>query len=106
MKSTNFGRNWSLLDKAPQGIEFVGVAPSDPNEVLAEIGGKGFMASRDGGVTWQNANAGIHDRNFNASTVRIAPSNPQVAYTGAWGLHFYATHDGGRHWTEVASLTR
>lgn len=103
-RSTDGGKNWKMLGKAPAGVEFLGLAPSDPNEVLAEVGGKGFYATYNGGASWQRASSGIHDTDFNASTVRIAPSKPNVAYTGAWGLHFYATHDGGRHWTEVSTL--
>jgi photosystem II stability/assembly factor-like uncharacterized protein len=104
IKTADGGRSWRQLGSAPTGIEFVGVSPSDPNEILAEVAGSGFRASYDGGITWRNANRGIHDRDFNASTVRIAPSSPNVVYTGAWGLHFYASHDGGRHWTQTATL--
>jgi photosystem II stability/assembly factor-like uncharacterized protein len=104
IKTADGGRSWRQLGSAPTGIEFVGVSPSDPNEILAEVAGSGFRASYDGGLTWRNANRGIHDRDFNASTVRIAPSSPNVVYTGAWGLHFYASHDGGRHWTQTATL--
>jgi photosystem II stability/assembly factor-like uncharacterized protein len=105
-KTSNDGRSWSTLSRAPIGLEFIGVAPSDPKEVIGEVATKGFYVTRDGGATWQSANSGIHDKSFNASTIRVAPSAPKIAYTGAWGLHFYATHDGGRHWVETASLKR
>jgi photosystem II stability/assembly factor-like uncharacterized protein len=104
LRTNNGGRTWVTLHKAPIGVEFVGLAPSDPNELLAEVSGKGFYATYDEGATWQRANAGIHDTNFSASTVRVAPSTPTVAYTGAWGLDVYATHDAGRHWVKVATL--
>lgn len=103
LRTANDGRTWMTLHKAPTGVEFVGLAPSDPNEVLAEVSGKGFYATYDGGMTWQRAK-GIHDTDFSASTVRVAPSTPNVAYTGAWGLDFYATHDAGKHWFKVATL--
>jgi photosystem II stability/assembly factor-like uncharacterized protein len=103
-RSTNDGLSWKLLDRAPQGLQFIGVAPSSPNEVIANVAGKGFYASHDGGLSWQPANQGIHDTKFTSSTVRIAASSPSIAYTGAWGLHFYASHDGGRHWTETSTL--
>jgi photosystem II stability/assembly factor-like uncharacterized protein len=105
-KTSNDGKTWTTLSKAPIGLEFIGVAPSDANEVIGEVSGQGFYATRDGGRSWQRANTGIHDTNFNSSTVRVAPSSARVAYTGAWGLHFYATHDGGRHWVETASLKK
>ncbi len=104
-RTTDGGKSWTTLSTAPAGVEFMGLAPSNPNEMLAEVGGKGFYASYNGGTTWQRANTGIRDTNFNASTIRIAPRAPNVAYTGAWGLHFYATHDAGRHWTQVSTLT-
>jgi hypothetical protein len=104
-RSLNAGRTWSLLSKVPVGVEFLGVAPGDANEVLAEVGGKGFFVSHDAGKSWTHA-AGIHDTNFNASTVRVAPTAPSIAYTGAWGVHLYATHDGGLHWTQVAYLKK
>ena len=106
LKSTNNGRTWSPLGNAPAGIEFLGLSPSNPREVIAEVAGKGFVASHDGGATWRPANSGIHDRNFNASTVRVAPSAARIVYTGSWGLHFYASHDGAQHWTETATLIR
>ena len=102
-KSSNGGRSWKPLPKAATGIEFIGVSPSDPREIIAEVANQGFVASHDGGATWHAAN-GIHDTNFNASTVRVAPSSPNVAYTGSWGIHFYASHDGGRHWSKTSTL--
>lgn len=104
VRSVSGGSSWAVLSHAPIGIEFLGVAPSNPAEVIAEVGGHGFYVTHNAGLSWQRANSGIHDSDFNASTVRIAPSNPEVAYTGAWGLHIYATHDAGRRWTEVATL--
>lgn len=106
LKTTDGGHTWHQLGSAPTGVEFIGISPSDPNEIFAEVAGRGFQASYDGGATWHNANRGIHDRDFNAATIRVAPSAPNVVYTGAWGLHFYASHDAGRHWTRTATLTR
>lgn len=106
LKTADGGKTWKTLKKAPVGVEFLGVAPADPNEVIVEVSGSGFYASHDGGATWQHANTGIHDQNFNASTIRVAPSSPGVVYTGAWGLHFYVSHDGGLHWTRVSTLIR
>lgn len=103
MKSTDNGATWTTLSKAPVGIEFMAVAPSDPRQIVAEVSQKGFYTSADGGATWQ-AGSGIHDRKFNGSTVQVAAENPKIAYTGAWGLNVYATHDGGRHWTKTATL--
>jgi photosystem II stability/assembly factor-like uncharacterized protein len=104
-QSTDNGRTWKERTKAPQAIEYVGIAPTKPNEVVAEAQGTGLSVSMDGGKTWHAANSGIHDHNFASSTIRVAPSNPNVVYTGAWGLHFYASHDGGRHWVQTATLT-
>jgi photosystem II stability/assembly factor-like uncharacterized protein len=106
LKTTDGGRAWHRLGSAPTGVEFIGISPSDPREIFAEVGGSGFKASYDGGLTWHNANSGIHDRDFNAATIRVAPSSPNIVYTGAWGLHFYASHDAGHHWTQTATLTR
>ncbi len=103
MKSTDDGRTWKALTGAPS-VEFLGVSPTNPNEVFGEIGAQGFVVSRDGGVHWQKANTGITDRNFNASVVRVSPSSPNVVYTAAWGLHFYTSQDGGQHWTRTATL--
>jgi photosystem II stability/assembly factor-like uncharacterized protein len=103
MKSTDDGTTWTTLSKAPIGIEFMAVAPSDPRQIVAEVSQKGFYSSSDGGATWQSG-SGIHDRKFNGSTVQVAAANPEIAYTGAWGLNIYATHDGGRHWVKTATL--
>ena len=105
-KSANDGRTWNTLAKAPTNIQFLGMSPTDPNEVFGEVGAGGFVASHDGGATWHAANAGLRAQNFSASTIRVAPSSPKVVYTGSWGLHFYASHDGGYHWVQTATLTR
>jgi photosystem II stability/assembly factor-like uncharacterized protein len=103
MKSTDDGRTWKPLSSAPS-IEFLGVSPTNPNEVFGEVGAQGFVMSRDGGIHWRKANLGITDRNFNASVIRVSPSTPNVVYTAAWGLHFYASQDGGQHWKRTSTL--
>jgi photosystem II stability/assembly factor-like uncharacterized protein len=103
MKSSNNGLSWTTLNRAPQGIEFIGGAPSDPRYLVAEVSQSGFYASRDGGNTWHKT-TGIHARKFNGSTVQLASTDPRVGYTGSWGLNVYVTHDGGLHWTNTATL--
>jgi photosystem II stability/assembly factor-like uncharacterized protein len=107
MKSSNSGRSWKTLNRAPSGVNFLGVAPSDPNVVVAAVslgsGGSSFYVTHDGGMSWARG-TGIHGRSFTSSTVRVAPSSPKVMYTGAWGLYFYASHDGGKHWVQTAML--
>ena len=104
MKSSDNGRTWKPLTAAPAGIEYLGVSPTNPDEVFGEIGAGGFVVSRNGGATWKKANVGITDRNFNASVVRVAPSSPNVVYTAAWGLHFYTSTNGGKTWKRTATL--
>lgn len=106
LRTSNDGRTWQALFKAPIGVEFLGVSPTNPNEVFGEVGSQGLYASYDGGKTWQAANNGIPDRDFNASTIKVASASPNVVYTGSWGLHVYVSHTGGHHWTRVATLLR
>jgi photosystem II stability/assembly factor-like uncharacterized protein len=103
MKSTNNGASWTTLDKAPQGIEFIGTSPSNPEDIVAEVSQSGFYASSDGGATWHRT-SGIHAHKFNGSTVQLASTDPNVGYTGSWGLNVYVTHDGGLHWTKTTTL--
>ncbi|GAC1626131.1 MAG: hypothetical protein NVS4B2_05180 [Chloroflexota bacterium] len=103
-KTSDGGRTWRPLNSAPFGIEYVGVSPTNPREVFGEIAQRGLYASHDGGLSWRPSSAGIHDKNFTASTIRVAPSSPNVVYTGSWGIHFYASHDGGHHWIQTATL--
>jgi photosystem II stability/assembly factor-like uncharacterized protein len=109
MKSSNSGHSWTTLNKAPSGMNFLGVAPTNPNEVVADVslssGGSSFYVTDDGGKTWHKS-AGIHGQSFTSSTVRVAPSSPNVMYTGAWGLYFFASHDGGKHWVLTATLKK
>ncbi len=105
LKSTDAGQTWRPLNSAPAGVEFLGISPSDANEVVGEVFGRGFVASYDGGRTWHSAESGIRDHNFNASTVRVAPSSAKIMYTGSWGVHFYASRDAGHHWTQTSTLT-
>jgi photosystem II stability/assembly factor-like uncharacterized protein len=104
-QSSDNGHTWQKRKRAPTAIEFLGIAPGKPKQVVAEAAATGFSVSDDGGKTWQPASGGLKNRNFASSTIRFAPSNPNVAYTGAWGLYVYATHDGGRTWTQTATLT-
>lgn len=106
LKTSDNGHTWNLLDKAPSGIDFLGISPSNANEIFGEISQHGLVMSHDGGATWQQANNGIHDTNFTASTIQVAPSSPAIVYTGSWGIHFYASHDGGRHWTRTSTLLK
>jgi photosystem II stability/assembly factor-like uncharacterized protein len=105
MKSTNDGDSWAVLNKAPAGVQFVGVSASDPRRVVADVAQLGFYFSSDGGATWQRA-TGFRDKKFSGSTVQIASTSPNIAYTGSWGMNVYTTHDGGRHWIVAAHLTK
>lgn len=105
VRSANKGASWQTVWKAPQNIQFIGVAPSNPDELLAEVSSTGFVATDNGGKTWHKANRGIGNQDFNAATVRVAPTSPKVVYAGSWGVHFFASTDGGKHWSLRSTLS-
>ena len=80
--------------------------PSDPNTLYAsghpaEGGNLGFIASTDGGRTWQQISPGANGPvDFHQMTV--SPADPQRIY-GAYGA-LQASNDGGNTWTMVAPL--
>lgn len=73
-RSTNGGRTWTVIYHLDgTTISEVEVDPFDPRTIYLGTNGQGVLVSRDGGATWQPANAGlarqgrqeIHDFSFN-----------------------------------------
>jgi photosystem II stability/assembly factor-like uncharacterized protein len=106
LKTADGGKTWKSLDSAPQGIEFLGISPSNPDEIFCEVAQHGFEVSYNGGKSWHSADRGIHDSKFSNSAIRVAPSSASVVYTGSWGVHFYASHNAGKSWSLASTLTR
>jgi photosystem II stability/assembly factor-like uncharacterized protein len=80
--------------------------PSDPNTLYAsghpaEGGNLGFIASTDGGATWEQLSPGVHGPvDFHQMTV--SQTDPQRIYGAYHDLQ--VSNDGGKNWKVVGPL--
>lgn len=80
--------------------------PSDPGTLYASghpaTGGNlGFIASRDGGVTWEQISPGI-DGPVDFHQMTVSPADPQRIYGAYGGLQ--VSSDGGKTWKVAGPL--
>jgi hypothetical protein len=89
---------WSAV--TPEGGQVTALgAAADGSLVLATAAGQ-VWRSRDGGLTWERASAGLPIADH---YVAVDPTNPQRAFASSW-LGVYRTEDGGRRWQPVLGV--
>lgn len=104
------GRNWvSNTDNLPtMGVSAILTNPTDPNLILIGTGdrdggnsqGMGVFRSDDGGVSWQQFNAGMG--NVTVGMFARPESNLQFILAAANG-GIFKTLDGGENWIKTSS---
>ena len=126
-KTTDGGKNWSLILKGPNlstGASTIALDPTDPNIVFAGLwdfrrkgwtfrsggegptaaSGSGLFRSADGGATWteitSEENKGFPKKPYGRIAVAIAPSNAKRVYAFVEGINsgLYVSDDGGATW--------
>jgi photosystem II stability/assembly factor-like uncharacterized protein len=105
-KSTDGGVSWQKLEGIPageglnKGIRAVTIDHSDPQHMLACVGGLGAYRSDDGGVTWQHVIGGL-EANTSCSDIVFDPLNAQIAYLSDYLSSVYRSEDGGSTWVKI-----
>jgi photosystem II stability/assembly factor-like uncharacterized protein len=77
----------------------LGVDPYDPNHVLAGFLDSGLLASRDGGLTWDQISAGLMPET-SVDDIEFDPAHPGVVYLGSANLGVFYSTDGGYSWVQ------
>lgn len=99
----------------PSTVNSLAIHPTDENLLYAGVDGLGLFSSRDGGNTWQAANAGINvppGARFGITAITIDARSPQTMFiaSGVWlgtsRVTFYPlgilkTTNGGATWTRL-----
>ncbi|HSG67121.1 MAG TPA: hypothetical protein VK994_00345, partial [Bacteroidales bacterium] len=104
------GGSWtSYCDGLPTlGVSSIAIDYSNPDIIYMGTGdrdagdasGIGVLKSTDGGLTWDNANAGIS--NLTVGRMIIHPTEPSTLYIASTG-GIYITTDGAQTWTQQIS---
>jgi len=101
-RSTNGGRDWRLISKAPlpnRWITDIDISPTSYNQLYVTVSGFGtphVFYTANGGSTWQERSNGLPDTPV--STIVLDPSTPARLWVGA-DTGVYRSLDGGLNWT-------
>jgi hypothetical protein len=84
------------------------VAPGAPDKVLAGTLNSpdppSIFQSKDGAVTWLNANNGLRE-NISIAGLAFDPQNPQLVLAGDGGFgYIFRSRNGGQSWEELAGF--
>lgn len=114
-KSTDGGNTWAQVNSGIRNLYVTSLKfdPTNPNILWGTTGmlpqfpddttpyNGGIILSRDGGMTWTEAQRGRNDGNPQIySAIGISPTNPNIIYAGAFGI-FTKSTDGGMTWKET-----
>jgi tetratricopeptide (TPR) repeat protein len=94
------GKGWPARSKTPyrNGIRVQAIAVSGTT-ILAGTSSMGILTSKDGGLSWAEANAGLPK---NANIGALALSGADI-YAGLWDQSVFASRDGGSSWTAAGT---
>lgn len=101
-KSTDRGNTWTNLNSGVGSIEFISIAPSNPN-VIYVSGGLGVKRTTNGGSTWTNITTPTFGR---VKSIEVHPTNPQevyIAYSGYGSGKVYKSTNSGSSWTNITA---
>ncbi len=112
-KSIDFGENWLLLNNFGAQVRYLQIGYNDPSVLYADIVGKGFYKSEDGGLTWVSKPSLTKSPNGSAYwngklNFAVSPSNANHIYAclqnGTWSQDkgkIMESIDGGDSWVDI-----
>lgn len=100
--STDRGDNWTNLNSDIGSVEFISIAPSNPNVIY--VSGKNGIVKKtiNGGKAWTNIDLPI--LGF-VKSIEVHPTNPSevyIAYSGYLNGRVFKSIDGGDTWTNIS----
>jgi photosystem II stability/assembly factor-like uncharacterized protein len=105
-KSTDRGDNWAMISNFTGGpkIQFIAVAPSDPNTIYIVKAGFPFKTS-DGGNTWNAISSDLPAAAY-ISSIAVDPTNPDIIWATISGYaansKVFTSRNGGINWTNYS----
>ncbi|WP_420573518.1 VPS10 domain-containing protein [Kordia sp.] len=99
-RSTNRGSSWTNLNSGVGSIEFISIAPSNPN-VIYVSGGNTVRLTGNGGTSWTNVGL---PQGGNVKSIEVHPTNPSevyIAYSGYQAGKVYKSTNAGVSWTDI-----
>jgi photosystem II stability/assembly factor-like uncharacterized protein len=104
-KTENAGKTFRLMTSSDVVVNDVFVDPNDPNHLLLATDRGGVLASKDGGSSFVDSNAGISERKVEA--LLVDRTDPQRLFAGVvndknFGGVFLSTN-GGKDWAQTGS---
>jgi Zn-dependent metalloprotease len=98
--SHDVGATWSILTTTyGYNPTFIAVDPSDSSALYAGLA-EGVYSTRDGGVSWSPANAGLRAMEFSWG-IAYQPSDPATWYAHGGENGIFKTTDGGAIFSNV-----
>lgn len=101
-KSTDRGNNWSMISNFTGGvkIQFIAVAPSDPNTIYIVKSGFPYKTT-DGGTTWNSISSNLASSIY-ISSIAVNPTDPDILWASVSGYtansKVFTSMDGGTSW--------
>ena len=108
LRSTDGGVHWTRMTDISigAGINELVLGSRDDQHLYAATYGAGIHVSRDGGLTWRCASAGLPGSCLGADVTAICldPRNDETAYAAVSGYGIYRSEDGGDWWELLGNL--
>lgn len=106
-KTNDAGQNWTNITsgKIPTGevVDFIAIAPSNPDYIYTILDYRNLFRSRDGGNTWEDMNTFQVFLPSTVSYIAVNPANPEEVWVSCGnydsGRKVFRTLDGGSNWT-------
>lgn len=98
-RSADGGKTWTEAGLAGQAVRALGMAPSDPNVLVAGTL-DGVYRSVDGSKSWERISPEHHEELRNLDSLAIDPRDPRTIYAGTFHLPWKTT-DGGHTWRPI-----
>ncbi|WP_298420967.1 T9SS type A sorting domain-containing protein [uncultured Kordia sp.] len=99
-RSVDQGNNWTNLNSGVGTVEFISIAPSDP-DVIYVSGSNGVRRTTNGGLFWAPV---ALPQAGNVKSIEVHPTNPTevyIAYSGYQAGKVYKSTTSGALWVDI-----
>ena len=100
-KSIDRGDNWTNLSSGVGSIEFISIAPSNPNVIYVAGENGDVKSTTNGGTNWSSITL---PQAGSVKSIEVHPTNPSevyIAYSGYVSGKVYKSTDSGANWTNI-----